>query len=638
MEGNEELRETLVGMRQELDSLRTEAAHATLLLQALDALLVVKGNDDPFAGVFDALLPVFEASHAIVLVQADDGDDNLDCIASSHADLLALRCKADALLIKVLGGRIVTTLSDSALPDWLVDSFDQLNNSQPALYLPLGVRDRRGMLVLLRQPHQNGFDRAHVALARKFSVLASHAMAASRAHQTEAESHRLKHLTDQLTLSQSALAHRANHDQLTGLANRAYVQELVDTRLGTKQRGERLALAFIDLDDFKRVNDFYGHSVGDALLCGVAERIQSQLRPTDILGRISGDEFVLVLDPYVERREISMLVNRVRDLLKKPFIIEGLTVKCSGSVGVATFPTHGQDYETLRRNADAAMYSTKSTAKGNVAYFSKAMGQQMDERMSLEERLRIGYAERQFRCVLQAKVDMASHRIIGFEALARWVDSDGIVHTPGTFLQPASELGLLDGITGMLLDELIRKLPSLSAAYGPDMRYSVNVSAGQASRPGFMRSIVRQIQGSGSAKSFMLEVTEESFITANVFQTQTLPMIREAGLGISIDDFGTGYSSLSTLADITADELKIDRSFISSIHLRPRSQSILRTIESLGAALGIYLVAEGVETEEELAFLKSHTAIKLGQGYLFHRPSFIDDLITQNTGGGIVAA
>ncbi|KKC37262.1 diguanylate cyclase [Devosia epidermidihirudinis] len=637
MEGNEELRETLVGMRQELDSLRTEAAHATLLLQALDTLLVVKENDDPFTGVFGALLPVFEASHAIVLVQAEEGSDELECTASSHPALLSLRCKADALLTKVLGGRIVTTLTDSALPDWLLDTSDDLSKSQPALYLPLGVRDRRGMLVLLRRPDQDGFDRAHVALARKFSLLASHAMAASRAHQTEAESHRLKHLTDQLTQSQSALAHRVNHDQLTGLANRAYVQELVDKRLSTKKDGERLALAFIDLDDFKRVNDFYGHAVGDALLCGVAERIQSQLRMTDILGRISGDEFVLVLDPFVERREISVLVNRVRDLLKKPFAIEGLSVKCSGSVGVAIFPTHGRDYETLRRNADAAMYSTKSTAKGNVTYFSKAMGQQMDERMSLEERLRNGFAERQFRCVLQAKVDMGTRRVVGFETLARWVDSEGVVHPPATFLQPAGELGLLDGITGMLLDELIQKLPTLNKTFGRDMRYSVNVSAAQASRPGFMRSIVRQVQSSGSAGNFMLELTEESLITASVFQTQTLPMMREAGVGISIDDFGTGYSSLSTLADITADELKIDRSFISSIHLRPRSQSILRAIESLGAALGIYLVAEGVETEEELHFLQDNTAITLGQGYLFHRPEFIDDLVA-NSGLGVHAA
>ncbi len=626
MEDSEELREAIVSMRRELDMLRTEAAHASTLLNSLDALLVVSGEDDPFAGVFSALLPVFDASHAVVLAQSGEHDSALECVASNDVRLTGSRWLPDSRIARVLAGKIVTTLSSHELGACMVSGKAVLSDDQPAIYLPLGVRDRRGLLILLRSPGKDGFDRTHVTLARKFSLLASHALAAREAHQSEVESLRLKQLTDKLTDSQQELAFRANHDQLTGLPNRAYVQELVDGLLANKQPGEKLALAFIDLDDFKRVNDIHGHAAGDALLCEVADRIRSQLRPTDILGRISGDEFVVILNPLAERRAIVSLVDRIRDMLQKPFDIEGVMIKGGGSIGVSTYPTHGRDYETLRRNADAAMYRAKTLAKGSVHFFNRSLGRAMSEKLLLEQRLRAAFEEKRFKCVLQAKVDIHTRRIVGFETLVRWVDEQGNVHAPGTFLASASELGLLDGIAGMQLEELLSRLPDLDLRYGDGMIYSFNVSANQASRPAFMKSIIRQIANSGRSHNFTLELTEESFLKAEAFQSQILPLLRAADIGISIDDFGTGYSSLSLLADITADEIKIDRSFVKSIFNKPQNQSILRAIESLGRALDISMVAEGIETEEELSYLRAHTRIQFGQGYLFHRPQFIDDL------------
>ena len=631
MEGSEELREALVTLRRENDLLRVETTHANLLLKALDAVLCVDGDDDPFTEVFSALKPVFDYAHAIVLIEVDEtaGDlaSELECVAASRAAAVGSRWRQDKLLGKALAGRIVTTVTEVGVTAWPDVPDLDLAGREPALYLPLGVRGRRGLMLLLRECDKPGFDRAHVALAKKFSLLASHALAAKRASQTEAESHRLKHLTDELEASQQALRHRANHDQLTGLPNRAYIQELVGEAIARHRQGEKLALAFIDLDDFKRVNDIYGHAAGDALLKAVSERVRSSIRGTDIFGRISGDEFVIVLDPVTRRSDVSSLVNRMRARLREPFSFEGAEIRPSASIGVAIHPMHGGDYETLRRHADMAMYRAKTISKGGVAFFNRELGRKATEKHILERELREALDARAFHCALQKKADIRTGAVVGFEALLRWVDRHGTVHLPGTFLPLASELGLLNDITDLVVDDLAAALPALDARFGTAVRYSVNVSPTQAVNMQFMEGLVRRLRQTGRTSSFMLELTEESLAATGPFQSQVLPLLRDAGIGLSIDDFGTGYSSLSTIADLTVDELKIDRSLISAIHTRPRNQSILRAIESMGLALGISVVAEGIETMEEKLYLMAQTGLRIGQGYLFHRPQLLDDLL-----------
>ncbi|MGC4250128.1 MAG: EAL domain-containing protein [Sphingobium sp.] len=627
MEGSEGLREALVTLRRENDLLRIETTHANLLLKALDAVLCVDGDDDPFVGVFSALMPVFECSHAIVLIEQEDAADELECVAASTASAVGSFWARDKFLGKALSGRIVTTVAEAGVATWPNVPGLDLAGGEPALYLPLGVRGRRGLMLLLRECDRPGFDRAHVALARKFSLLASHAFAAKRASQTEAESHRLKHLAEQLEASQQALRHRANHDQLTGLPNRAYIQELVGEAIARRQPDEQLALAFIDLDDFKRVNDLYGHAAGDALLKTVSRRVVSSIRHTDIFGRISGDEFVIVLNPVRRRSDISSLVNRLRARLREPFSVEGAEIRPSASIGIAVHPMHGHDYETLRRHADMAMYRAKTISKGGVAFFNRELGKKMTEKNVLERELRDALDTRAFHCALQKKVDIRTGGIVGFEALLRWVDRSGAVRLPGTFLPLANELGLLNDITNLVVEDLLCTLPRLDRCFGSSARYSINVSPTQALNMQFMQGLVRKLRDTGRAGSFMLELTEESLAATGSFQSQVLPLLRNAGLGLSIDDFGTGYSSLSTIADLTVDELKIDRSLISAIHRRPRNQSILRAIESMGTALGISVIAEGVETMEEQLYLMAQTGLRIGQGYLFHKPQLLDDLL-----------
>jgi diguanylate cyclase (GGDEF)-like protein/PAS domain S-box-containing protein len=427
---------------------------------------------------------------------------------------------------------------------------------------------------------------------------------------------------------EDALVQRVNFDDLTGLPNRIRIREHVDRILRDPER--RFALAFIDLDNFKHINDYYSHAVGDALLLKIAKRIATRLRESDMLARISGDEFLLLLDPVENDEQIATVVAQILADLKQPFHIEAFEVFTSASIGVSVHPEHGLTYEELRRNADSAMYRAKSQAKGDAVYFDLNMGQAITLRMELEQRLRLAIRDCRFCCAFQPKVDIRSQEVVGFETLVRWRDDAGEIHPPSSFIDLAIELGLIDTITRFVLAETLRSIERLDQEFGSMTTLSVNVAAKQASDLNFMRAFTAILQASEFAPRIMLELTEDAFVAKSQFQMQVLPMLREIGVRVSIDDFGTGYSSLSALADITADELKVDRSFISAIHERPRSQSVLRAIESLGHALGMTIVAEGVETFEELAYLQAATRIRHAQGYYFSKPFFLDEAAGAN--------
>ncbi len=429
------------------------------------------------------------------------------------------------------------------------------------------------------------------------------------------------------------LAERAHIDELTALPNRALMEQYVETLIRQDEGNTRFALAFIDLDNFKHINDYYSHYVGDALLVKFSQRIASWLRPRDKLARISGDEFLLLLEPADSKEEIKSIIDNIKRDIKKPFYIDMFEVFSSCSVGVSFYPEHGRDYEVLRRSSDSAMYRAKQVAKGDAVYFDLAMAHSMTARMEVEQRLRLALRDREFCCAFQPKVDIHSHNVVGFEALMRWRDANGEINPPGEFIELAIELGLMNPITELVLREAIDSMDLLDAAFAPGLSVSVNIAAKQANDPTFMGSVIQTLKDSGRADRIMIELTEEAFVAKGTFQNRVLPLLREHGVRVSIDDFGTGYSSLSALADITADELKIDRSFVTAIHERPRSQSVLRAIESLGRALGMTIVAEGVETFEELAYLQAATGIRQVQGFYFAKPFYLQEL---PDAGGVV--
>lgn len=423
--------------------------------------------------------------------------------------------------------------------------------------------------------------------------------------------------------AEQELVRRAYFDELTGLPNRALAERSVNALIASQDAS--LALAFIDLDGFKHVNDYYGHAVGDQLLARLAQRIDATLRPSDMLARLGGDEFLLLISPVADARSLADEIEWLAERIKDPFLIDGHEIFASASVGVATYPRDGRDYETLRASADRAMYLGKSSAKGTVRFFDAAMEHGAAERSRLEQRVRVAIRDRRVRCVYQPKVDLRSGEVSGVEVLMRWVDEDGIIQPPGDFLTLATELGLMNDLTRFVLAEAIGSIDAINDTFGPGCTVSVNVAARQAGDYAFMRSLAEVLEGTTFADRFMIELTEEAFIAKEHFQRRILPMLRQTGARISIDDFGIGYSSLSALADITADEVKVDRAFITEIHRRPRSQSILKAIEALGHSLGMTVVVEGVETFEELAYLQAATRINYGQGYYFSKPMLLSE-------------
>ena len=425
------------------------------------------------------------------------------------------------------------------------------------------------------------------------------------------------------------LFRRAYYDELTDLPTRRVIEKHVGDIIGHSGETSHFALAFLDIDNFKHINDYYGHSVGDALLVQFAKRLALDLRGTDMLSRISGDEFLLLLNPIQSQQEVAEYLELLVQRLRAPFFIDGSEVFASASIGVSLYPEHGRNYDALHQNADIAMYRVKNETKGAAVFFDSSMESEALTRMATEQSLRLAILDKRFCCAFQPKVDIRSLEIKGIEALVRLRNDDGVIQAPSTFIHLAVELGLIDELTHLVLAEIMKSIDLIDETFGATASISINVAAKQAGNPEFMRTFARAIEETGCPTRFMVEVTEDAFVAKTHFQDDILPMFRALGVGISIDDFGVGYSSLSALADITADEIKIDRSFITDIHKRPRSQGILRAIESLSEALGMTVIAEGVETFEELAYLQAATKIRYAQGYYFSKPIFLEELQPQ---------
>ena len=426
---------------------------------------------------------------------------------------------------------------------------------------------------------------------------------------------------------QDELFRRAYFDELTGLPMRRVIERHVNDLLH-EDEPEKFALAFLDIDNFKHINDYYGHAIGDALLVEVARRLGLDLRESDMLSRISGDEFLLLLNPIQSEQEVAEYIQFLLQRLRAPFFVDGSELFASASIGVSLYPEHGRSYEALRQNADIAMYRVKNEGKGAAVFFNVSMEREALARMEVEQSLRLAILDKRFCCAFQPKVDIRTREIKGIEALVRLRNDDGVIQAPGTFINLAVELGLIDELTHLVLAEIMKSIDLINDTFGANTSISINVAAKQAGNPEFMQSFAGALEATGCPRRFIIEVTEDAFVAKTHFQDQILPIFRQLGVGISIDDFGIGYSSLSALADITADEIKIDRSFITDIHKRPRSQGILKAIESLSEALGMTVIAEGIETFEELAYLQAATKIRYAQGFYFSKPIFLEELAT----------
>ncbi len=445
----------------------------------------------------------------------------------------------------------------------------------------------------------------------------------------------LRDVTARRTLEEQ-LERRAFHDDLTGLANRALFADRVAHALdrSVRQRNVEVAVLFIDLDDFKAVNDGLGHGAGDELLRGVADRIRSGLRPGDTVARLGGDEFAVLLEDVPSLDYASEVAARVIELLLHPIEMAGVSLAVPASVGV-TLAAPGCSVESLLRDADIAMYNAKSKGKGQVALFDESLrdiaSQHLALKIELPEALRAG----QFRLDYQPIVDVRSETIRGFEALIRWHHPERGVVAPGQFIAAAEASGIIIDIGRWVLERACHQAVLWNNASARPLTMSVNVSGTQLHNPGFIDVLRNALKDSGLAPSLLTIELTESILVEHSRVAQILEEIRGVGVSIAIDDFGTGYSSLSYLQKFPVTSVKVDRTFVAELAARGDS-GLVRSILSLAEALGLTTVAEGVETAGQLEALNA-LECDLAQGFFLGYPQNSAD-ISELLGAEAVAA
>ncbi|HZZ91253.1 MAG TPA: EAL domain-containing protein [Usitatibacter sp.] len=422
------------------------------------------------------------------------------------------------------------------------------------------------------------------------------------------------------------LAHQANFDGLTGLANRNLLQDRLQRAIATARRdGESLAVVFLDLDNFKNINDGLGHNVGDRLLKIIAARLQACVRENDTVSRHGGDEFVILLPEAAHSRSsqeagLTVAVSKLLTHVSEPLALEGRQLRPTCSMGVSIFPHDGEDADTLLRNADAAMYRAKELGRNRMQFFTAEVHERIHQRMELESSLRLALEKQEFVLHYQPQVDLGHGGIVGIEALLRWRHPTRGLLYPGEFIAFAEETGLIVPIGEWVLNEACRQSVAWQRAGLPKVPVSVNMSALQCEQPDVVDMVRRALDASGlDANLLELEITE-SLSMANPGQSVPLmEALKSTGVMLAIDDFGTGFSNLSYLRRFPIDRLKIDLSFVRDIATDPGSLAISEAIISMSHNLKLQVVAEGVETEDQLALLDARQCDSI-QGFYFSPP------------------
>jgi diguanylate cyclase (GGDEF)-like protein/PAS domain S-box-containing protein len=423
-------------------------------------------------------------------------------------------------------------------------------------------------------------------------------------------------------MAEQRIRHMAQHDDLTGLPNRSLLRDRLGQAIAHAQRkGRCVAVAFIDLDGFKLVNDGLGHNAGDELLKVVGVRMQGCMRRHDTLGRFGGDEFVIILSDLDDNPlAITPVLEKIRQAVTEPVMLEGQEVQVSCSMGVVMYPRDGDEPNTLMMNADAAMYRAKDMGKNTFQFYTREMNASVEEKLVLLEGLRSALDERQFSLLYQPKVDLRSGRILGVEALIRWRHPEHGMVSPLRFIGLAEESGLIVAIGEWVLQSACRQAMAWRAEGLAPLTVSVNVSPRQFEEKRLVERVAQALRDSAlPAADLELEVTEGLIMRDLAQSVGKMRELKAMGVSLSIDDFGTGYSSLSALKSFPISSLKIDKSFISELADNPDDQAIALAIIALGHRLNLRVIAEGVETEQQRSFLRANDCDEM-QGYLFSRP------------------
>jgi len=418
----------------------------------------------------------------------------------------------------------------------------------------------------------------------------------------------------------------AYHDQLTDLPNRKMIELLLIQELSRSQRHKRFgALFFIDLDNFKRINDSLGHHVGDQLLQKVSQRISKYIREEDSIGRLGGDEFILLLPELSDseetaREHASDTAYKVLSLLSIPVDVEQHILNIGGSIGICLFPGDGDEPDEVMRHADTAMYLAKNSGKNTFKFYQHHLQEQIQQRISIEEKLRGALAENQLELHYQPQCDLMTGECTAIEALVRWNHPEEGLIPPEQFISVAEESGLILKLGNWVMEEACRQNTSWSRQGLCHIPVSINLSAIQFRQSNLKQTLINILNKTGMpAELLEIELTESALMQDYNLAMDILMLIKSSGGSVAIDDFGTGYSNLSMLKNLPINKLKIDRSFISELETDEHDQIICQTIINMARSMNLKTTAEGIETPEQMAFLKDNGCNNM-QGYLLAKP------------------
>lgn len=424
------------------------------------------------------------------------------------------------------------------------------------------------------------------------------------------------------------LLFQANHDELTLLPNRMRIMDRMEQAILDSNRTEKsIALLFLDLDNFKAINDTLGHIIGDALLKQASERLSECVRATDTVARLGGDEFLIMLREFTNTDDIRKIGNKILEAFRTPFQIEQRSLYSTASIGISMYPGDGDDAHDLLKSADTAMYQAKDDGRNRYCFFSSAMNERSLRRMEIENHLRKALVNNEFSLVYQPQVQLTSKTYSGVETLLRWNNPKLGLVSPAEFIPIAEETGLINDIGLFVLNQAIKEISCVEQETRSEVTLAMNVSAIQLQDDAFlchMEDIISS--GKRVAKRIECEITETMVVDKTIRTREALNSLYKLGVKLAIDDFGTGYSSLSYLAKLPVHTLKIDRSFIFDTPHDLNHTQLTQTIIAMSKGLGLEIVAEGVENAEQATFLINE-GCDFGQGYLYARPMPADELI-----------
>ncbi|KTD45467.1 regulatory protein (GGDEF and EAL domains) [Legionella quinlivanii] len=421
------------------------------------------------------------------------------------------------------------------------------------------------------------------------------------------------------------LKYQATHDMLTGLANRALLHDRVQQAIAAYKRHKiSFAILFFDLDRFKLINDSLGHSAGDELLIRIAKRLLPTIRAFDTVSRLGGDEFVIVVTELKQIDYIHNVAQKILQIIKEPMTIANRSLSISSSMGIATYPGDGEEADELLRNADAAMYHAKKMGGGQYQFYSKEMNEKVFEQLELESDLYQAVNNNEFTVWYQPQFHIENHKLEAVEALIRWIHPQKGMLLPIDFIPLAERTGLMIPIGDWVIREACQQNKRWQAMGLPPIRMAVNLTSQQISQLDFVQKIKTILQETQLApKYFELELSESSIINEMIIQKMN--ELKEIGIEIALDDFGTGYANLHHLRNLSLNRLKIDRSFINNIQLNRNDEVIIHAIIAMARSLDLEVLAEGVETQKQLEFLKKHHCNQI-QGFYFSKPLPADEM------------